>query len=465
MSIRIHPCCTETPLSAPPRNVERLTASPQCRVGAGSFVGTFGTQVFIQACTVAQGVLVARLLGPTGRGELAAVTLWPTLFAGVGLLGSQVAIARRSAKESDLAPVTRAAVLMALITASVTAGIGYGLLPYLIPEAEQHILPIAGMFLIFIPLNHLALNLAAVDQGAGNFRRFNRTRSLLNPTYLLLIILFWLLGFKQVLWFAAALLVANAVVALVRLSAALRSCRLKGPVLKPLKIIREGLPYGLAQGGDVVYRNLDKGFLLWLLGAENLGFYAVALAAASVSTSLGTSVGAVLFTVAAQSEEGKGFDRIAAVFRKAVIVWLVTAGAIAALLPVFVPLVYGLQFAAASTIAVVLVPGVMFGGLSHLLEQSLQGQGRAFPGVIGRFAGMLLFVAAGTAVAGRWGTVGVAAAFAASQGACLIVLLFLAKVRFRDASLSALAPRWSDVTYLIVLVKGYLSRARSRTGL
>ena len=46
-----------------------------------SFVGSALMQVF----TIISGVLLARLLLPTGRGELAAVILWSTMIAAVGI--------------------------------------------------------------------------------------------------------------------------------------------------------------------------------------------------------------------------------------------------------------------------------------------------------------------------------------------------------------------------------------------
>jgi hypothetical protein len=56
-------------------------------------VGTFGASVIIQAFTVVQGIIIARLLGPIGRGEYATVILWPNVFAAIGIFGTNVALA------------------------------------------------------------------------------------------------------------------------------------------------------------------------------------------------------------------------------------------------------------------------------------------------------------------------------------------------------------------------------------
>jgi hypothetical protein len=44
--------------------------APQVRpIGSREFASTLVTNVVIQGCTIIQGILVARLLGPVGRGQ------------------------------------------------------------------------------------------------------------------------------------------------------------------------------------------------------------------------------------------------------------------------------------------------------------------------------------------------------------------------------------------------------------
>src|SRR5438876_11507128 len=72
-------------------------SAPQTRpIGSREFASTLITNVVIQGCTVIQGILVARLLGPVGRGQFAAAILWPNLFAALGGLGVGVALASRA---------------------------------------------------------------------------------------------------------------------------------------------------------------------------------------------------------------------------------------------------------------------------------------------------------------------------------------------------------------------------------
>ena len=61
-----------------------------------AWIGTFGTNIVIVLAGVLTGVLSARFLLPGGRGELAAVLLWPQLIAGLGLMSLKEAITHRA---------------------------------------------------------------------------------------------------------------------------------------------------------------------------------------------------------------------------------------------------------------------------------------------------------------------------------------------------------------------------------
>ena len=123
------------------------------------YLGTLATSLFIQGCTVLQGVLLARLLGPAGRGELAAVILWPNIFAGIGMLGMDMAIARLAGQGQAVESLVRTAIRAALVTGILSALICGLLLPVLLPAEKYSLLPAAYFFILFIPFNHLALNL------------------------------------------------------------------------------------------------------------------------------------------------------------------------------------------------------------------------------------------------------------------------------------------------------------------
>ncbi len=442
----------------PPLAYRTVVSSVPKRIGLRAFVGTGVTSVFIQACTVLQGVLLARLLGPTGRGELAAVILWPNIFAGVGSLGTDIVFSRMAARKHDVDTITRTALLMSLCTASIATAVCFLLLPVLLPTEQAGVLPIARLFLLFIPINHLGMNLLAIDQGAGNFRRFNVARMLLYPANLALILIVWGVGRSGVLSFAGALLTANAFAVAYLVCSIGRSVHFTGTLFSLLRIGAESVKYGIARMVETLYLYADKTLLLWLLNVDELGLYAAAVAASGVINSVATGSGMVTFTIAASSDNRTGFGRVSEIFRAVVLVWLILGGFLALTMPYLLPLVFGGAYAGAVTPAILLIPASALAGLASLLEQAMRGQGRAFVGVQGRLAGLALMVPVGF-YASIWGIVGVCLAFTVAQCATLAVLVAHTKYHYGSSfSFFALVPTLGDARRVVARVSARIRR-------
>src|SRR5438132_11464918 len=62
---------------------------------------TVAATVLIGVLSIITGVLQARLLGPSGRGQLAAIQAWPGVFAAVAMLGVQDAIVFFGARDPE----------------------------------------------------------------------------------------------------------------------------------------------------------------------------------------------------------------------------------------------------------------------------------------------------------------------------------------------------------------------------
>lgn len=435
------------------------TSCPQPKPFAGThaFIVTFGTDAFIEVLSVMQAVLIARVLGPGGRGEYAAVVLWPSFFASITMLGSNISIARAAARESQQGTIIRASVLLGLMTSSVGAIICYLLIPWLMPAAVAHLIPIARLFVLLIPLNHLALNLLAVDQGRGDFRRYNLMRVILNPVYLSLIILFWFLDIASVRWFVIALLIANGAVVVTRIFFAFREHRILGAVYSPIRLFKESLNFGLAGIANPIYAKVDQALLLWLLGTEKLGFYMVALSASSVVSSITSASGIVTFTMAAQSEHGEGSERITRAFRMSLLGWILLGTALAIVMPWALPLVYGEEFVPAITAARLLIIGSAFAGLSQQLEQAMRGQGEAFVGLEGRLVGLATMVVLAIMFAPVLGLEGVCIAFVIGKFLCLLFMMYRTNKHYCLASnFTAYVPRVAEVLSVIKAIRNYL---------
>jgi antigen flippase len=424
-------------------------SAPQIRpIGSREFASTLVTNIVIQACTLIQGILVARLLGPVGRGQFAAAILWPSLFAAMGGMGVGVALARRAGRATDLARVIRTGLVLTLLTGTVVMALCALAIPWLLPGADTIVRNAAYVFLPFIVFHHVSLALIAIDQGAGWFSQMNWTRLIVNPVYLVLVIGLWLAGIRDVFWFVVSLLIAGGAVALVRVGLALWYAPLPGPTEPVKSVLREALPFGFAGLLNPLAASADKALLLYLLGTAQLGFYTVALTAASVVNSLAGAAGTVSFGMSTQVKDREGFDRVARMFRFTAWTWLLAGLGVAVIIPIVLPLLYGAVFGPAIWPAILLIPAAALTGQASILEESMRAQRRAFIGLEARAAGLLVMVFVGWLLAPVVGIYGVVFAAIGSQAIVLVVMMFAARWHFHRALLNALLPRISDLLEL-----------------
>jgi len=431
---------------------------PQRHVGLRSFVETLGAGFFIKGCGLIMGVFLARFLGPIGRGSFETAIFWAGFFAAFGLLGVDMAIKRRAATEHDVGPLTRTAFPLSLMLSVITIVVCYISLPYLLPHKQHQLLPLAVLFLAFIPANNLALNLQAIDEGTGHFRRFNLIRSILNPVWLLAILVMWLMGLRTVAWFVMALLLANYAVVVTRVVVSLRRFPLIGPIYPPFRILREGSPFALSRILELPYERMDRILIIWLLGPRALGLYVVALGAGSLLTSIGISANTVVFAIAAQSPGRGGFERSAKVFRGTAMMWLFAGGCLMLLIPLLLPIVYGSRFADAVLPGILLIVGSGLAMQARLLDSCFRGQGRVFPGITARLAAMITLAVLGLITYyAQWNLFGVTCAFVVAQAVYLCLLIVNAIKHYGKVASLQLIPTYRDAREALSRIRHYFS--------
>lgn len=434
-----------TVVDADGSTAEQAIAPAGRPITSRDFVSTFATNVTIQACTIAQGILLARALGVRGRGEFAAAILWPMFFAGICGFGTQVAVARRSAKSHDPAGLARTAAKLALLTGTIGSVLCWFLLPLLMPADAGGALTAARWFVPFVIFNHLALVLMAVDQGSGRFNRYNWTRLIVNPLFLTGVVLLWSLSVSVAFWYVIALLVANAGIAVIRLTLALRQPPTHAEHVGPARLVREALPFGVAGMLGPLFQQADKALLLFLLGTEKLGIYAVALTVSMAVATLPAAAGPLVFGIAAQDESAVGNARVARTFRMTAWLWIVAGTVLAVAVPWLLPIVYGRAFSEAILPAICLIPAAAFAGQGSILEESLRARGLAFVGVAGRIAGLAAMLTMALLLTPRWGTMGIVAAYDAAQVAVLVVMIWRFRGQVARTGPVQLLPRVADL--------------------
>lgn len=195
--------------------MEAADAGPAGR-GARPFAFSLGTNALVGACALVTGGVLARYLGPEGRGQLAAVVLWPDLLMMMASLGGAPTVAYFVSSEPGRARSIYGQALLLAAGQALTVGLaGLAVLPLALGPRYAEVLSWAFVYLCFAPLAFVGAVHAGTLQGAMRMGRHSIHRLSATLTYLA--------GLGVLVMFHQTLTVAQVVLVL-GLSLSPRSC-------------------------------------------------------------------------------------------------------------------------------------------------------------------------------------------------------------------------------------------------
>jgi O-antigen/teichoic acid export membrane protein len=379
------------------------------------------TNLGVAALTLVNGVIMARLLGPGGRGALLAMMAFPTAAAALAGAFVQSALARRAAAEQAERGRLNALALWAALPAAVAGALLAAVMVLAAghrfdPAQRRAVLLYAALW---TPVSLAILNLLALDLGAARWRRYNGMRLLLYPVILLgLAVVAWQ-GVRAPAGVLAVLLAANAVVLLARVRAAARDGGFGHVSARDVRALyREALPFLSASAAGAALVNADQLVAALVLPPVEAGYYAVAQRAAALMAPMASAAGVVAFSGAARGEGAAG-----APWERGVSLTLAAAALVLApAVFLAVPVVFGRDFLPARGPAVLALLAGLVGALTELREQRLEGGGRPLSMVPGRLAGALTLTAVAVPAGARYGPAGVVAGTVAAHSVRALVL-------------------------------------------
>ena len=329
------------------------------------------------------GVILARALGPTARGEYAAVTAWFGVLLMVGEMGQGAAVCFHVARDPESArEYVATSRTMMLVTGGVAVAGGLLLAPLLAHGypglADAYRIAFAGAAISFTSTSY-TYSLQARSIGQWNLVRLSQ------PVLgLAAVIVLWRLRLLSL----HAAMYALVVTMMIQLGYAYYHCR--RAALAPGRIraslVRPLATYGLSQLAAVTPTSvnllLDQLVLSQLVPAADLGRYAIAASITLIPVPLVSAIGNVAFPrLAAQrtvTAQGQWLQQAAV---------LSSAGLAAAIMaPVavssywVVPLVFGPGYQGAVPLLWILAPGGVFMAASQVAGDLLRGRDR--PGLV-----------------------------------------------------------------------------------
>lgn len=428
-----------------------LAGPPGPQAATTAVLTTAATNALLAVIALATGVLAARLLGPEGRGHLAAAQAVGTLVGAIGALALGEALVLYVGRQA--APpmvVLRTATFVATGSTVVLIALAWVMMPTLLagqPRAVDAARAYAVTGVPFVLLGFPITMLRALQR----YGLWNALRLLAPLCWLAALMLFTVTRSRAVAPLVLAFLALQMLfVPLVWLLAG-RQDRTGGGVdfklVKPM--LRFGAPLLVATLPLALNLRFDQLLIANVEPADQLGLYAVSVSWAGLGLPLMAAIGSVLFPRLAAMEPGDRRATLARSSRAAVII-AVTIGTVSAVsAPALVPWLFGTSFAVPVVLPVVLAAATSLLGLNGVIEEGLRGLGEPRSVLVGELAGLVVTALLLFALVPKAGITGAAVASLGGYSVVTATLAWRIMVRNHVRLSDLLVPRKSDLQDLV----------------
>jgi enterobacterial common antigen flippase len=318
-----------------------------------------GFDAAILVTNLATGIIVARALGPSGRGQLAATLLIVQMAAWLFGVANGESISYHQSRHPEDGPKLLSGWLIATPPlALIGIAVSVFALPALFAAQTHEATQTAQIYSAIIPLIAFQGVFNGMLLGDEDFFFYNVARFLFPALTALGYAIFWALGSFTV----EMALIANAIAVVISLgAAAVRSLRRHGLAKPDWVLFRASFWYGAkAHAGSIaglVNARLDLLIMPAFLAAASVGLYSVATNVSSIITTLVGTVALMVLPVAVRRADSA--RQVILTLHATLGIAVAMAIPMAALAPFALKLIYGSEFGGAATSLRILLPGTV----------------------------------------------------------------------------------------------------------
>jgi O-antigen/teichoic acid export membrane protein len=403
------------------------------------------------AASLITGPLLARSLGPSGRGALAAVAVPVSLGPIVLGLGLPSFVTRETARGEPVGNLLGSIGALYLAIGALCAVLAAPVSAYFAQGREPVRIALL-VALLAMPLLLWGQLLLGVANGRQNWRAVLGAR--LAPAAVALVgtTTLYALGALDVAW-ASGLVVAGtfaAILPTLRIGENTGRLALRWRLLR--SSLRFGLPAWLWQTSTLTNARLDQLLMVTLTSASQLGLYAVAVSMAGVLSVFAGALGPALLPRVAQGEEALA----GRVCRMSLLISTLGAAVLASLCPLALPLLFGARFNAAVPMALILIAASVPNAGTQVLTSALLAADRPRVVALAEGSSVVVTVAGLLLLLGPLGGVGAALVSTAAYTLTFVILLWGARRRFALSwrELLVASPRECDPRPLLARLRG-----------
>jgi O-antigen/teichoic acid export membrane protein len=397
------------------------------------FAKTLGSNVFNNIIGAITGILIARLLGPEGKGDLSAITTWPGIFAWIIsfslALGNTYFLAQNLELKDRLYTNS---ILASLVLSIAGFAILWFALPLLLTNYPADIVLTTQILSSSLLSGILTDYLLGLLQAKGYYGWIASLRLFVFAGNLFIVILFALVSIESSIKLAIGYYIVTNLVTILAL--AVTHVKLKPRFQPDFSLFKQTFSYSikahLGNFAGLFNARLDMWLVIVFLSSREVGWYSVAITVSYVAMSVTTSLSYILFPKVAEQNQVKGRETVLKTLATNTIAQLLICGLIGLAAPVAVPLVFGPGFSNTVILVEILLFGILFQSGAIIIISGLRGLGYPMSGTISEVFSLVSTVGLLAVFLPALGYIGAAIGSTLSYIVNFIVCWFLLEKRY-----------------------------------
>lgn len=340
--------------------------------------GVLSSNVFAILSALLLGIIIARVLGPEGKGIFTALAIVPAIVVSFAALGMRrTAVVMIGKKEVDQ-NILASSLLQILIFTS-TIGVITSLIVFAILNNPTFSIAAILLTVFVIPFKLAVMYIGGIYIGREEFRFANMLRWL-EPLIALFLAILLLIVFKTgIVGAVLTVLVSNICTAFLAFRRLFRDFEYHRKWNLPILKKMAGLGFMFAASLLVMrlFYRVDVLLLEHLSGLKEIGFYSIGVNIAEKMWQLPLAIGVVITSRSANSQSHEAMrDKVAAMVRLSLIAGIFLASVIWFIAPYLIIFLYGKAYTEAIPMLQTILPGVVFFIAFRLMNSHMNGMGQ-----------------------------------------------------------------------------------------
>ncbi len=418
--------------------------------------GVFGSNVLAIISALLIGIIVARYLGPEGKGLFTALTVVPVIVASFAAMGiRRTAVYFMGKKEFAESEVASAVIQILVITSLVGMGASFAAFQWM--DKQSYTLSLILITILIIPFRLATIYTGGIYLGREQYRFANVMKWSVPVVNLLLLVVFVILLKMEVAGALLAVMLSGVIISVVAVS------RLSKDFSLTLKWNRVLLKRMLSLGSlyaasllvmKLIYR-IDVLLLEQLSDLKEVGFYSIAVTISEQLWQLPAAVGIVIMSKSANTHDTALMNKkVGQMLRFSIFAGAAGAVAMYFIMPYLIPLIYGEAFGRSAMLLQTILPGVVFFIIFRILNSHLNGLGKPMPAIYAIIPALALNIGLNYLWIPEFGGKGAAMATNVSYvfGVVLMIILYIHTTKAKPTEL--LLPQSEDIRIIMQKLKG-----------